>query len=60
MPKTADPLGTSFEGPVLTGHESVQQRQRREAISACNNLQESYKKTEDYDPVLRPHLGSSE
>ena len=59
MPKTADPLDIRFEGPVLTGEKSVQQRQRDDAIAACNTAGESYKKTEDYDPVLRAHLVSS-
>ena len=59
MPKTADPLDIRFEGPVLTGEKSVPERQRDDAIAASNKTGESYKRTEDYDPVLRAHLMSS-
>jgi hypothetical protein len=59
MPKAADPLGIRFEGPVLTGETSVQERQRDEAIAAWNNTGESYQQPEDYDPVLRAHVTRS-
>jgi hypothetical protein len=59
MPKKTektDPLGISFEGPVLTGERSVQHRQRDEAIRTFDTTGEAYKRTEDYDSVLRAHL----
>ena len=56
MPKTADPLGIGFEGPVLTGERTVQEQERHEAIRAFDTTGEAYKRTEDYDPVLRAHL----
>jgi hypothetical protein len=59
MPKTADPLGIRFEGPVLSGEKSAQERQRGDAIAACNTAGESYTRSEDYDSVLRAHLKSS-
>jgi hypothetical protein len=34
MPKTPDSLGIKFEGPVLTGKTSVQQKHVREALEA--------------------------
>lgn len=59
MPKKTektDTLGISFEGPVLTGNKTVQEQERHEAISAFDTTGASYKRTEDYDPVLRAHL----
>ena len=59
MPKKTektDTLGISFEGPVLTGERSVQHRQRDEAIRTFDTTGEAYKRTQDYDPVLRAHL----
>ena len=51
-----DTLGISFEGPVLTGERSVQRTQRDEAIRVFDTKGEAYKRTEEYDPVLRAHL----
>lgn len=51
------PLGIGFEGEVLTGEKSVEEKQRHEAILAANPLDEAYKYVEDYDPVLLHHLG---
>lgn len=56
MPKTADPLGISFKGSVLTGEKSVQQQQRHTALAGFDTNGESYKQTEYYDPILRFHL----
>ena len=56
MPKKTDTLGISFEGPVLTGKRTVQEQQRHEDIHAFDTTGESYKRPEDYDPVLRAHL----
>ena len=64
MPKPGDAKGESLircEGPVLNGEKSVEQQQRdvvhrrEEAIRATTNTGESYRATQDYDPVLRAH-----
>ena len=56
MPKTPSPQGIGFEGEVLTGQKSVEEKQRHEAILAINPLDEAYKDVEDYDPILLYHL----
>ena len=48
-------LGIGFEGEVLTGQKSVEEKQRHEAILATNPVDEAYKDVEDYDPVLLYH-----
>jgi hypothetical protein len=57
MSKEPSPQGIAFEGEVLTGEKSVEQKQRHEAILAFNHTCETYKTPEDYDPILRYHLG---
>jgi hypothetical protein len=58
MPKPGDaknePL-TRFEGPVLNGEKSVEQRQGEAAVRTPSHPGESYNATGDYDPVLRAH-----
>jgi len=56
MSKKPSPLGIGFEGEVLTGEKSVEEKQRHEAILATNPLDEAYKDVEDYDSVLLYHL----
>jgi hypothetical protein len=57
MPKSKDaksePL-IRFEGPVMSGHKSVEEQQR-DVVHHRETLDESYKTVEDYDPVLRAH-----
>jgi hypothetical protein len=62
MPRK-DSLGIDFEGAVLTGEKSLQHRQCEEAIAEVgpqatfDPAGERYETVEDYDPVLRSHLG---
>jgi hypothetical protein len=53
MPKTEDSLGIRYEGAVLTGEKSVEQRQRDDAIRAISHSGESSKTVEDYLAALR-------
>ena len=55
MPKGADELGTRFEGAVLEGEKTVEQRLRDDAVRAETTGDEYYPGVEDYDPVLRAH-----
>ena len=57
MPKGEDVLGIRFEGEVLNGEKSVEDRRRADAISATAHIRpgDTYRSAKDYDPVLRAH-----
>jgi hypothetical protein len=57
MPRGGNAPGIQFDGLVLTGERSVEQRQRDEAIRGVRVDAEAYVRVEDYDPVLRAHCG---
>lgn len=57
MSRKPSPQGIGFEGEVLTGEKSVEEKQRHEAILASDPTREAYKEVDHYDPVLRFHLG---
>lgn len=56
MPRKPNPQGIHFYGEVLTGEQSVEQKQRHESLIAHDHTREAYKNARDYDPVLRFHL----
>lgn len=57
MSNKPNPQGICFEGEVLIGEQSVEHKQRHESLLANDPTRESYKDVEEYDPVLRWHLG---
>ena len=48
-----DDLGTTYEGRVLSGEVSPEERQMAESRVALRRGGEFYSSVEDYDPVLR-------
>jgi hypothetical protein len=53
MPKSGgEEVGARFDGSVLTGEKSVEERLAEDTVRAH---EEHYECVEDYDPVLRAH-----
>ena len=50
-----DDLGTNYEGAVLSGEASPEERRLAESRVAMRRGGEFYSSVEDYDPVLRSH-----
>jgi hypothetical protein len=60
LPKKPDAVGIRFAGPVMTDEKSLYQVRREDAVRAADPQpsgpqRQYYKRTEDYDPVLRFH-----
>jgi hypothetical protein len=57
MPREADGLGTTYEGVVLSGKVSVDERREAEVAEILKRKVdvEKYGELTDYDPVLRWH-----
>jgi hypothetical protein len=57
MPKGVDQLSIQYEGAVLVGEKSVEERLKEGAVRAQLAVDEYCGGVEDYDPVLRSHCG---
>jgi hypothetical protein len=53
--KGADKLNIRFEGAVVTGEKTVDERLKEDAVGRVVVGDEYYETVEDYDPVLRAH-----
>ena len=53
--KSGDKLNIRFEGAVLTGEKTVDEKLREDAVGRIVVGDEYYETAEDYDPVLRGH-----